>query len=158
MCRWHTNKAPTGAAAETRGYRGGAPKKYAKPRKGREKQRSAFFRAMSSFSFISSDFLFLAQAAWPPISCRQEMGERTARGLAPSNPALCFLRQFAAPSPSARPAKFALTRKTGRLVGESPQISVGNNLGRFRGLGYGLAGSCARQSAPQLKIAANLPR
>ena len=45
-------------------------------------------------------------------------------GFAPSNPMLCFLRWICAPSPPSRPAKFALTRKTGRLVGENIKISV----------------------------------
>ena len=46
MCRWHTNKAPTGAAAETRGYRGRAPKPYLflpKMQEGKEKQSGGLF-------------------------------------------------------------------------------------------------------------------
>ena len=47
MCQWHTNKAPTGAGAETRGL-GAEPLKEnrAKPLKSQEKQRSDFFRTV----------------------------------------------------------------------------------------------------------------
>ena len=40
----------------------------------------------------------------PLLSLRKESRQRFARGFAPSNPMLCFLRWFAAPSPWERPA------------------------------------------------------